>query len=118
MGPAKTRQDPVPRFAIDADGKPVDVLLDTASYISLLVRADVFDAAQWPPGKQEGAALLKRIREIEHACIAAHGAFDWEKLDPALQDEYDGLTTQLSRLQFGREGRPLEEVARELGLRQ
>lgn len=93
------------------------MLLDTTSYISLLVRADVFDEAQWPPGKQEGAALLKRIREIEHACSAAHGEFDWEKLEPAVQDEYDGLTTELGRLHFGGESIPLEDVVRELGLR-
>jgi hypothetical protein len=117
MGPTKTKPDLVPRFAADANGNTVDVLLDTASYISLLVRADVFDAGQWPPGKQEGAVLLSRIREIEHACIAAHGAFDWEKLEPAAQDEYDGLTVQLVRLHFGTETTPFEEVIADLGIK-
>jgi hypothetical protein len=117
MGPTKTKPAVTPRFAADADGNTVDVLLDTASYISLLVRADVFDAEQWPPGKQEGAELLRHIREIEHACVAAHGAFDWEKLDPAVQDEYDSLCSKLSELQFGSEAIPFDDVIAELGIK-
>jgi hypothetical protein len=116
MSKVITKPEPAPRFAVDKDGNAVDVLLDPTAYISLLVGADVFDPAYWPPGKEAGAALLSRIREIEAACIAAHGAFDWEKLEPAVQDEYDILTVELGRLHFGRNGRPLEDVGRELGL--
>jgi hypothetical protein len=72
-----------PRFATNDNGKPMTVTLDTVAYITLLVRANVTDSALWPPGMEEGAAALERIRQIESDCIARHGEFDWEKLAQA-----------------------------------
>ncbi len=86
-------------FATDAKGKPTTVTLDTAAYVALLVRASITDPALWPPGMQQGAAALARVRQIEADCIAEQREFDWEKLPEAIQDEYDGLCTLLDELQ-------------------
>lgn len=88
-----------PRFSLDAEGHPTAVTLDTAAYITLLVRANITDPALWPPGLEKGATWLARIREIEADCIARHGEFDWEKLPEAVQDEYDDLCALLDQLQ-------------------
>jgi hypothetical protein len=104
----------VPQFTTDRDGKPTGVRLDTAGYVALLVRADVSDPALWPPGMEQGARDLARIREIEAACAAEHGEFDWEKLPEGVQDEYDGLCALLDSLQDTGERVSLDEVLREL----
>jgi hypothetical protein len=88
-----------PQFATDADGKPTAVTLDTAAYITLLVRADVTDPGLWPPGTEDGASALARVRQIETDCIAQHGEFDWERLPETVQDEYDRLCLLLDELQ-------------------
>jgi hypothetical protein len=88
-----------PRFATDADGKPTAVTLDAVAYITLLIRANVTDPGLWPPGIEDGAAALERIRQIETDCIAQHGEFDWERLPEAVQDEYDRLCLLLDELQ-------------------
>ncbi len=88
-----------PQFATDANGKPTSVTLDTVAYVTLLVRGNVTDSAFWPPGMEEGAAALKRIRQIESDCITHHGEFDWEKLPESEQDEYDHLCLLLDELQ-------------------
>ena len=49
--------------------------------------------------RAEGAAALKRIRQMESDCIAHHGEFDWEKLPESEQDEYNGLCLLLDGLQ-------------------
>ena len=90
---------PAPEFVTAADGRATAVRLDPIAYITLLVWGNITDPALWPPGKQEGAAALARVRAIEKRCIARHGHFDWEKLSPKLQDEYDGLCGLLDRLQ-------------------
>jgi len=87
----------MPKFATDEQGKSV-VVLDRASYIALLIRGNVTDPSYWPPGTEEGARALARIRQIEHECIAKYGEFDWEKLPPEVQDEYDALCSLLDRL--------------------
>ncbi len=86
-----------PMFGVDAEGKPV-VILDRVSYIALLVRGNVTDPSLWPPGTEEGAKALNRIRQIEAECIAQHGEFDWEKLPEGLKDEYDALCALLDQL--------------------
>jgi len=87
----------MPKFGTDEQGKSV-VVLDRASYIALLIRGNVTDPSYWPPGTEEGARALVRIRQIEHECIAKYGEFDWEKLPPEVQDEYDALCSLLDRL--------------------
>jgi hypothetical protein len=87
----------MPKFATDEQGKSA-VVLDRASYITLLIRGNVTDPSYWPPGTEEGARALARIRQIEHECIAKYGEFDWEKLPPEVQDEYDALCSLLDRL--------------------
>jgi len=67
-----------PKFITDAEGKSI-VVLDRQAYIALLVRGNITDPSLWPPGAEEGAKALARIREIEANCIAQHGIFDWEK---------------------------------------
>lgn len=88
-----------PQFMTDAKGKPMGVKLDAPAYIALLTRANVTDPALWPPGTQQGATALARVRQIESDCIAQHGQFDWEKLPRAIQNEYDDLSALLDRLQ-------------------
>jgi hypothetical protein len=99
---------PKPKFAAKANGKPASVTLDPVAYITLLIRGNVTDAALWPPGMQEGAAWLARVRAIEKRCIARHGHFDWEKLSRKLQDEYDVLCAKLDRLRDTGERIPFE----------
>ena len=103
-----------PQFTTDARGKPVGVKLDTVAYVTLLVRANATDPALWPPGMQNGADALARVRTIEADCIAQHGEFDWEKLPEGIQDEYDGLCALLDSLQDTGESVSLDEVLREL----
>jgi hypothetical protein len=100
----KKNQDAVavkslPHFVTDDQGKPSTVTLDTAAYVALLVQANTTDPALWPPGMQEGAYALARIRQIEADCISQYGEFDWEKLSQATQDEYDDLCAMLDKLQ-------------------
>ncbi len=101
-----------PRFTTDAKGRPVGVTLETSTYVALLVQANITDPALWPPGTQEGAAALARVRKIEADCITQHGEFDWEKLPEVIQDEYDGLCALLDRLQDTGERISLEDYRR------
>jgi hypothetical protein len=101
-----------PQFTKDAKGKPTAVKLDTAAYITLLVRANVTDPALWPPRTQQGAAALARVRGIEADCTTRHGKFDWEKLPEAVQNEYDDLCALLDRLQDTGERLPLDGYKR------
>jgi hypothetical protein len=87
------------QFTIDPSGKPTGVTLGVKAYVTLLVQANVTDPELWPPGFKEGATALARVREIESNCIIQHGEFDWEKLTPAVQDEYDTLCVLLDELQ-------------------
>jgi len=88
-----------PQFSTDAESKPKAVILSTVAYITLLVRANMTTPSLWPPGMEEGAIALRRVREIEAECIAKRGEFDWEKLPEAVRDEYDSLCALLDRLQ-------------------
>jgi hypothetical protein len=88
-----------PDFKTNAAGTASAVLLDPAAYVTLLVRGNITEPSVWPPGMQQGAAALARVRAIERRCIARHGSFDWEKLSPRLQDEYDSLCALLDQLQ-------------------
>ncbi len=90
---------PSPQFGTRANGKRGKVTLDQVAYVNLLVKANVTDAALWPPGTKEGASALARVRAIEKRCIAKHGHFDWEKLSSRLQNEYDDLCALLDQLQ-------------------
>jgi hypothetical protein len=87
------------QFTVDPHGKPSGVTLGVKAYITLLVQANVIDPELWPPGFKEDATALTRVREIESDCIAEYGEFDWEKLTPAVQDEYDTLCVFLDTLQ-------------------
>lgn len=108
-----TLDDRPPTFTTDANGRPTAVRLDPPAYIDLLVRANVTDRALWPPGAEHGAQALARIREIEAACIAEHGAFDFDKLPAALQDDYDALCLQLDALCDTGQPVPLSDLVRE-----
>lgn len=81
------------------EGRGKTVAVDLPTYISLLIKANVTDPELWPPGMEEGAKALARIREIETRCIKEHGEFDWGKLPPEIQDEYDNLCALLDRMQ-------------------
>ena len=102
-----------PQFTTGADGRATGVQLDMAAYVALLVRANVTDATLWPPGMQDGAQALARVRRIEADCAGQHGEFDWEKLPGQIQDEYDGLCAQLDRLQDTGERTALRDLLRE-----
>jgi hypothetical protein len=102
-----------PEFATDADGRATAVRLDAVAYVALLVRGNVTDPALWPPGMERGAHALARVREIEAACIADHGAFDWEQLPEPLQDEYDALCIELDALRDTGERFELSDLVRE-----
>lgn len=106
----------LPRFGASADGKE-DVTLAARDWARVLVRLDCTDPALWPPALAAGAGLLSRIRLIEADCISAHGGFDWEKLTPELQDEYDGTCADLTLLLTADdEWVDLETFRAELGL--
>ena len=96
---SETTIDIHPQFSTNTESKPQSVILSTAAYIMLLVRANETDPSLWPPGMEEGAMALRRVREIESYCIAKISEFDWEKLPEAVQDEYDSLCALLDRLQ-------------------
>ena len=106
-----------PKFSTDILGKPTGVTLSTAAYIKLLIQANATDASLWPPGMEEGAASLRRIREIEAECIGQHGAFDWEAVEVAVQDEYDTLCALLDRLQDTGERIGLRDLLQQEGER-
>lgn len=98
---------------------PRKTTLATTDLLDLLVAADVTDPARWPEGARHGAELLRRIREIEAACIAAHGEFDWEKLDADTQDEYDSSRANLNRLRsHGKPRTSWSELKRKLDAQQ
>jgi hypothetical protein len=99
-----------PQFGSDERGRPI-VVLDRASYIALLVRANITDPAFWLPGTEQGAQALARLRQIETDCIAQHGEFDWEKLSPETRDEYDALCALLDDLMDTGERIALEDDA-------
>ncbi|MBM3333148.1 hypothetical protein FJY63_00640 [Candidatus Sumerlaeota bacterium] len=98
-----------PEFTTDADGRPMGVTLEPSAYVALLVRGNVTDPALWPPGTQQGAAALARVRQIEAECTAQHGEFDWGKLAEEVRDEYDDLCGVLDQLQDTGERITLEE---------
>jgi len=75
-----------------------ETVVDTEEYVGLLIRAGEFDSTKWPAGMEQGAVLLARIRGIEQLCREEHGVWDWELLPPDLQDEYDCVCLDLSRL--------------------
>ena len=83
-------------MSVSAPPTTISVPLD--EYFELLVEAGITDPARWPSGYEQGAALLARIREIEDACIAAHGGFDFDKLSRKEQDEYDHACIDLDEL--------------------
>ena len=90
--------DNIPEFSKDSQGHLSAVKLVPEQYISLLIQANVTDATLWPPGMENDAKMLARVRQIEEECIVKHGEFDWEKLPPDIQDEYDILCVQLDEL--------------------
>ncbi|MCC7478706.1 hypothetical protein IT575_09655 [bacterium] len=94
---SKTTSAKTPEFLTGQDKKP-SVLISQADYLSLLIKAGITDPQLWPPGKQDGAGLIARIREIEAAELASSGRFDWEALSPELQDEYDAACNALDGL--------------------
>ncbi len=103
---------PPPRFVTDRRGRTKRVSLETAAYLTLLVRGNVTDPSLWPPGLKRGAGMLARIRAIEHRCIRKLGHFDWEKLSPKVQDEYDGLCVDLDAMLDTGEWKELREFLR------
>ncbi len=104
--------DVSPKFNSVTNGKATRVTLEAWDYCRLLIRANVTDPALWPTGYEEAARAFATVRRLEAKCIAEHGEWDWEKLSPEEQDEYDSAVAVLSYAE-GR-GRPLEEVFAEL----
>ncbi len=114
----RTRDLPVqppPRFVRRSNGRTKHVTLEPAAYVQLLIRANITNPAAWPPGMQQGAAWLKRIRQIEQQCVRRHGEWDWEKLSSKLQDEYDDNCAMLDQLLDTGERFPLRDLLREEG---
>jgi hypothetical protein len=104
------------QFTVDPNGKPTGVTLGVKAYVTLLVQANVTDPELSPPGSKDSVTALARVREIESGCIAQHGEFDWEKLTPAVQDEYDTLCVLLDTLQEDNGSVTWEEYRVELPL--
>jgi len=94
------------------------VLLTQEDYLDLLVGNNVTDPGSWPPGKQDGARLLARIRQIEQECVAEHGRWDWELLSEALQDEYDGACIDLNKVREPEGAAPIsiQDLLKEEGI--
>src|SRR4051812_32357316 len=112
------RDTPHPvRFPKEAD--QTLVLLTQEDYLDLLVRSSVTDPESWPPGKEAGAQLLARIRQIEQDCVKEHGKWDWELLSEDLQDEYDCACIDLNELRCPDTGQryTLKEIAQEFGIK-
>jgi hypothetical protein len=80
------------------DASTGQVTVPRYEYLGLLIEANETDPALWPKGLKKGAKLLARIRRIEADCIRCYGEFDWEKLDRATQDIYDGSRGELNKL--------------------
>jgi hypothetical protein len=103
-----------PQFMTDGEGNPTLVTLAPPTYITLLIRANVTDAALWTPGLEHAARILAQVRAVEVDCITAYGEFDWEKLSEVAQDEYDGLCALLDELQDTGERVPLHDLLTEV----
>ena len=88
-----------PNFTTNRAGKPTKVILTPENYIRLLGKANETNPSFWPPGSEEGAAKLKRLRQIESEYQPQEGRFDWESLPAEIQDEYDGLSIALDLFQ-------------------
>lgn len=88
-----------PSFAKNRAGKATKVTLTLETYVKLLVEANVTNPLFWPPGLEEGAAKLARLRQIESDNQSQKGAFDWESLPAEIQDEYDALCVSLDSYQ-------------------
>ena len=84
-----------PSFTKNRAGKPTKVVLTPETYIKLLVEANVFIPSFWPPGLEDGASKLERLRQIETGYGSQKGGFDWESLPTEIQDEYDTLCVSL-----------------------
>jgi hypothetical protein len=66
-----------PRFKSNESETP-SVEISQFEYMEFLVNGGVTEPKRWPSGKEKGATLLARIREIEQDCIREHGKWDWE----------------------------------------
>lgn len=88
-----------PSFTTNRAGIPTEVTLTPETYIKLLVQANETNPLFWPPGLEEGAGKLARLRQIESEYQPQQGGFDWESLPSEIQDEYDGLCVLLDSYQ-------------------
>ncbi|PKB64712.1 MAG: hypothetical protein BZY80_02040 [SAR202 cluster bacterium Io17-Chloro-G2] len=88
-----------PSFAKNRAGKATKVTLTPETYVKLLVEANVTNPLFWPPGLEEGAAKLARLRQIESDNQSKNGGFDWESLPGEIQGEYDALSVSLDSYQ-------------------
>lgn len=84
-----------PNFTKNREGKATKVTLTPETYIKLLVKANVTNPSFWPPGLEEGAENLARLRQIESDYRSKEGGFDWESLPAEIQDEYDVLCVSM-----------------------
>ncbi len=99
----KDDQVKVPTFGrIDGNGSEF-ALLGIKQYIELLIQANETDEELWPPDYRQGAKYLARIREIERDCREKHGKWDWELIEPELQDEYDDTCALLDQMRYDEE---------------
>ncbi len=87
-----------PEFEESGNGA-TRVRMNQESYVRLLVGARETDPCAWPPGMEDGAALVERACQIEEECITRWGNFDPEKLSTPLQDEYLKIHLTLDELQ-------------------
>ena len=88
-----------PSFTKNREAKLTKVTLTPETYIKLLIEANVTIASFWPPGLEEGAIKLARLRHIESEYRPKEVGFDWESLPAEIQDEYDGLCVSLDLYQ-------------------
>lgn len=100
--------DVQPTFSCNVPEKSQEVTLKRENYVKLLVDARVTDPACWPPGLEEVAAMIERVRDIEEACVEKYGDFDPEKLSAQVQDEYMDLHLVIDAIQ---ENCDIEEIA-------
>lgn len=96
---AESRCPLAPEFE-ESDGT-TRVRMNCESYVRLLVGARETDPCAWPPGLEDGAALVERARQIEDECVTQYGEFDPEKLSAVTQDEYLNIHLTLDELQEG-----------------
>jgi hypothetical protein len=77
---------------------PEKIEVDRVQHLRLLVKTNKFDPADWPPGYERGAELLREIRQIEQDCLQEHGRWHPDLLPDGGEDHYEELIFELDDL--------------------